>query len=455
EEVLAATVKFGNHELSIADFYSLSIQEVMDLVIKSPWLSPSRRKAARRILQALTDIGLGYLELGQPSPTLSGGEAQRVKLTKYLGRNNLSNQLIVLDEPSTGLHPQDLDGLLKVLDRLVRSGVTIVIVEHNTDIIRAADWIIDLGPGAGPNGGELLYEGPLGMLYHVKESITGNAIKHERAVQPRKPYRKLESRKAPFISIRNARANNLKGVDVDIPKGTLTVVTGVSGSGKSSLIRDVLYTEARRRYLESLSMYERQGIRESAEAPVDAITGLGVTLTVAPHRAHLWSQIPQFTRRNSVGAISELSFHAANLLASLGERQCLKCGAKMNREKTWVFRNAMPQRPSPKLDISREPTLPVHVPNAVDLVPFKLRNPTNSSFTQRNHYAQELCGHPDTGPKPICAKINPSFQHLASGTASTRSRHRGTSCQRKRRPPFSSVMMKPTRLHIGANQLVQ
>ncbi|MDO8055422.1 MAG: hypothetical protein Q6361_01035, partial [Candidatus Hermodarchaeota archaeon] len=268
--------------------------------------------------------------------TLSGGEAQRVKLTKYLGRNNLSNQLIVLDEPSTGLHPQDLDGLLKVLDRLVRSGATIVIVEHNTDIIRAADWIIDLGPGAGPNGGELLYEGPLGMLYHVKESITGNAIKDERAVQPRKPYRKIGSRTAPVISIRNARANNLKGVDVDIPKGTLTVVTGVSGSGKSSLIRDVLQTEARRRYLESLSMYERQGIRESAEAPVDAITGLGVTLTVAPHHAHLWSHIPQFTRRNSVGAISELGFHAANLLASLGERQCLKCGAKMNREKTWV-----------------------------------------------------------------------------------------------------------------------
>jgi excinuclease ABC subunit A len=336
EEVLAATVMFGDQELSIADFYSLSIREVGDIVSKSPWLSLSRRRAADRILQALIDIGLGYLELGQPSPTLSGGEAQRVKLTKYLGRSNLSNQLIVLDEPSTGLHPQDLDGLLKVLDRLVRSGATIVIVEHNTDIIRAADWIIDLGPGAGSKGGELLYAGPLGGLYDVEESITGNAIRDERALQPRRLSRKTESRATPVISIRNARANNLKGVDVDIPKGTLTVVTGVSGSGKSSLIRDVLQTEARRRYLESLSMYERQGIREGAEAPVDAVTGLGVTLTVAPHRAHLWSHIPQFTRRNSVGAISELSFHVADLLASLGERQCLKCGAKMKREKSWV-----------------------------------------------------------------------------------------------------------------------
>ena len=336
EEVLAATIKFADHELSIADFYSLSIQEIGDLVSRSPWLSPSRCKAAHRILKALNDVGLGYLELGQPSPTLSGGEAQRVKLTKYLGRNKLSNQLIVLDEPSTGLHPQDLHGLLRVLDRLVRSGATIVIVEHNTDIIRAADWIVDLGQGAGPKGGELLYAGPLEGLHDVKESITGNALENARAVQPRKPSKKIESRGTPVISIRNARANNLKGVDVDIPKGTLTVVTGVSGSGKSSLIRDVLQTEARRRYLESLSMFERQGVRESAEAPVDVITGLGVTLTVAPHHAHLWSHIPQFTRRNSVGVISELCFHVANLLASLGERRCLKCGAKMKRGKMWV-----------------------------------------------------------------------------------------------------------------------
>jgi excinuclease ABC subunit A len=336
EEVLTATATFGERDLSIADIYSLSIQEVGDLVVTSTWLSPSRRKTAHRILQALKDVGLGYLELGQPSPTLSGGEAQRVKLTKYLGRNKLNDQILVLDEPSTGLHPQDLHGLLKVLDRLVRSGATIVIVEHNTDIIRAADWIIDLGPGAGPQGGRLLYTGPLEGLYDVSESITGNALKEESTIQPRKPSRETALQTPSVISIRNARANNLKGVDVDIPKNALTVVTGVSGSGKSSLVRDVLQTEARRRYLESLSMFERQGMRESAEAPVDGITGLGVTLTVAPHRAHLWSHIPQFTRRNSVGAISELSFHVANLLASLGERRCLECGGTMKRKKMWV-----------------------------------------------------------------------------------------------------------------------
>jgi excinuclease ABC subunit A len=334
--VLAATVRFGNQDYSIADLYALSIREVAGLIAQYPSLSSSRRRAAQRILQALIDVGLGYLELGQPSPTLSGGEAQRVKLTKYLARNNLSSQLIVLDEPSTGLHPQDLDGLLKVLDRLVRTGATIVIIEHNMDIIRAADWVIDLGPGAGPQGGKLLYAGPLTGLYDVKESVTGQALQSESADSSRKPPTTLEHPVTPVISIRNARAHNLKGVSVDIPKGTLTVVTGVSGSGKSSLVRDVLQTEARRRFLETMSMYERQGVRESVEAPVDAIMGLGVTLTVAPHRAHLWSHIPQFTRRNSVGAISELSFHVANLLASLGERRCLECGTKMHREKRWI-----------------------------------------------------------------------------------------------------------------------
>ncbi len=336
KDVLAATIRFGDQELSIADFYALSIQEVKDLVLQSPWTSASQRRTAKRILQAFIDIGLGYLELGQPSPTLSGGEAQRVKLTKYLGRNNLTRQLIVLDEPSTGLHPQDLKGLLKVLDRLVRSGATLVIVEHNTDIMRAADWIIDLGPGAGPWGGKILYAGPLEGLHNVEESITRNALRNEVAVQPQKPSGKPESHRPSVISIRNARANNLKNINVDIPKKTITVFTGVSGSGKTSLIRDVLHTEARRRYLETLSMFERQGLRESAEAPVDSIAGLGMTLTVAPHRAHLWSHIPQFTRRNSVGSTSELSFHVAHLLATLGERKCLECGAQMRRRKTWV-----------------------------------------------------------------------------------------------------------------------
>jgi excinuclease ABC subunit A len=321
--------------MSVADFYATPIGEISDLISGSPWLPRTRRKSTERILQALNDVGLGYMELGQPSPTLSGGEAQRVKLTRHLGRNKLSNQLLILDEPSTGLHPHDLDGLLNVLDRLVRQGATIVVVEHNTDLIRAADWVIDLGPGAGPEGGRVLYQGPVEGLTEVELSLTGQALIGEETLEPLKTIPRPVSEAPSVIAIRNARANNLKGVDVDIPKGKLTVVTGVSGSGKSSLVGDVLQTEARRRYLESLSVYERQGLKEGAEAPVESITGLGVTLTVAPQGAHTWSQIPQFTRRSSVGAVTEISFHLANLLASLGERDCIDCGAEMNREDEW------------------------------------------------------------------------------------------------------------------------
>ncbi len=336
EHVLETFADFSGRRLSIAEFYALPIQEVTELISKSNNIPPTHLHSAERILQALNDVGLGYLELGQPSTTLSGGEAQRVKLTKYLGRNKLADHLIILDEPSTGLHPQDLNGLLLILDRLVRSGATIVVVEHNTDIMRAADWIIDLGPGAGPMGGELLYAGPLEGIFKVNKSCTAHALEEESSFQPKKGTKRQKSAEISKISIRNARANNLKGIDVDIPKNVLTVITGVSGSGKSSLVRDVLYNEARRRYLESLSVYERQGLREGAVALVDSITGLGVTLTIAPHQAHLWSHIPQFTRRNSIGAITELSFHIANVLATLGQRRCLNCHAMMIRDNQWI-----------------------------------------------------------------------------------------------------------------------
>ncbi|MHB1296577.1 MAG: excinuclease ABC subunit UvrA [Anaerolineae bacterium] len=328
EQVLAARVRLGGRDLSIADLYALPIAEATPLLLEEGFLRPGDRQAASGILQALCDVGLGYLSLGQPSPTLSGGEAQRVKLAKFLGRRTLAGQLLVLDEPSTGLHPQDIAGLLVVLDRLVRGGATIVVVEHQTDIIRAADWVIDLGPGAGPAGGRLLYAGPPQGLEEAG-TPTGQALRDEDALEPNGTPASPEGRQAAAISIRDARANNLKGVSVDLPKGALTVVTGVSGSGKSSLVGDVLEAEARRRFLETLSLYERQSTREGPEAAVGSLSGLGVTLSVTPDRR-------MYDRRSTVGTASEISHHLAELLAWLGERRCLTCGATLRRESEWV-----------------------------------------------------------------------------------------------------------------------
>ncbi|MGC9394798.1 MAG: hypothetical protein ACP5J4_08080 [Anaerolineae bacterium] len=333
DEVLAAKVQFGERHLSIADLYELSIAEVARLLLRDPRLTGRQRRTARRILSALRDIGLDYLHLGQPSPTLAGGEAQRVKLAKFLGKRNLSDKVLILDEPSTGLHPKDITGLLTVLDRLVHSGATIVIVEHNTDVIRAADWVIDLGPGAGPKGGRLLYAGAPDGLLQADGSLTGKALREEAVNhQPSAISDQLSavSRQpsgvgdSGAICIRGARANNLKGVDVDIPKGKLTVITGVSGSGKSSLVGDVLEAEARRRLLESLSVYEHQGLREGPEAPVDAVGGLGVVVTVGSTRG-------LHARRATVGTVTELSHHLAILLSWLGERRCLECAQRMER----------------------------------------------------------------------------------------------------------------------------
>ena len=297
-------------------------------------LQGNKRRAALRILQALTDIGLGYLSLGQPSPTLSGGEAQRVKLAKYLGKRSLESEMLILDEPSTGLHPKDVGGLLTVLDRLVRSGATVVVVEHNTDIIRAADWVVDLGPGAGAAGGQVCYSGNVQGLLTAEDSKTAAALRDEDQILagnfPADTVRtthknRLSDDDSRFISIKGARANNLKNVDAIFPKGRFTVVTGVSGSGKSSLVGNVLEAEARRRFLETLSLYERQGTQEGPEAPVDEVRGLGVAVTIGG------GSRGAFGRRNTVGTATEIQHHLAVLFALLGERNCPACGVPMQR----------------------------------------------------------------------------------------------------------------------------
>ncbi|MHA1932437.1 MAG: hypothetical protein ACW96X_07850, partial [Promethearchaeota archaeon] len=324
EKVLKKKVVFGENSYSISEFYDLSVSEIANLIGKENRLSLNDLQKLKEMIKTLKEIGLGYLTLGQPSPSLSGGEAQRIKLSKYLGKTSLKNQIIILDEPSTGLHPQDLKGLLVILDRLVRARATVIIVEHNLDVIKAADWVIDLGPGAGDEGGNIIYSGPFEGLIECPDSETAKALKIDESITP--SSKKGERISVDKIIIKNAHIHNLKGIDVEFPKNSINVVTGVSGSGKSSLVSDVIEAEAKRRFFETLSMYERQGIHAGPEVLVDEISGLGVTSHVISTRA-MHSRF--FMVRNTIGKATEISHHIANLLVYAGEGKCPKCGASM------------------------------------------------------------------------------------------------------------------------------
>ncbi|MFW9876755.1 MAG: hypothetical protein ACFFG0_26980, partial [Candidatus Thorarchaeota archaeon] len=335
DEILSKIISFGDKKLNIAEFYNLPIAEVIKVLNNETRLSDKELKSIRHMLKTLKDIGLGYLSLGQPSPTLSGGEAQRVKLSKYLGKVTLKNHLIILDEIA-GLHPQDLAGLLTILDRLLHVGATIIIVEHNIDIIRAADWVIDLGQGSGPNGGKVMYQGPLDKFEETKKSLTAQALKLEERVIPLIQKENKIKERSKNIIIQNAHIHNLKNVNVKIPKKKFTVVTGVSGSGKSSLIIDTLETEARRRYLETLSMYERQSTKESTDALVDKIQGLGITALIIPEKIiQGWF----FNLRNTIGRVTDITLHLANIFSFMGVRSCPKCNHKMVRKENWFCKN--------------------------------------------------------------------------------------------------------------------
>ena len=239
-------VKVGGK--SITELVNISVSELLPWVEKLK-LSEHEEKIAKRILteirnrlQYLLDVGLGYLTLNRPSNSLSGGESQRINLATSLG-SSLVGSLYILDEPSIGLHSRDTERLIKVLKQLRALGNTVIVVEHDEEIIRAADWLIDIGPEAGRLGGEVIYNGPsegiagAGDTSHTLRFLTGA----ETIPLP------LARRKSnSYIEVKGARANNLKGIDVRFPLGLMTCVTGVSGSGKSSLVRDIFYNAMKR-----------------------------------------------------------------------------------------------------------------------------------------------------------------------------------------------------------------
>ena len=303
-----------------------SIAEALEMTVSEAVVFFKDQAEVVARLQPLADVGLDYLRLGQPVPTLSGGEAQRLKLAGHLtekkGSDPISSKLFLFDEPTTGLHFEDIAKLLRAFRKLIAAGNSLVVIEHNLDVIRAADWILDLGPEGGEGGGQLVCEGTPDEVMKHATSHTGKALReYEQKIgsDPIFPVQEPAGRYlGNAIRIHNAREHNLQSIDVEIPRQRFTVVTGVSGSGKSTLAFDILFAEGQRRYLESLNAYARQFVQVASRPDVDAIYGIPPTVAIEQRTS-------RGGRKSTVGTLTEIHHFLRLLFVKLGTQHCPEC----------------------------------------------------------------------------------------------------------------------------------
>ncbi|MCG8585448.1 MAG: excinuclease ABC subunit UvrA, partial [Pirellulales bacterium] len=301
---------------SIADVLEMDVQQALEHFENVPKIQSK--------LQTLHDVGLDYLKIGQPSPTLSGGEAQRIKLARELVKKSTGQTLYLLDEPTTGLHFADIKMLLKVLHDFADAGNTVLIVEHNLDVVKTADWIIDLGPEGGAGGGQIVAAGTPEDVARNRKSHTGRALAPMLGIKTRakstpaakKPRRATREIKA--IKVSGARQHNLKDVDAAIPRDQMTVCCGPSGSGKTSLAMDTIYAEGQRRYVESLGAYARQFVGQMEKPHVEHVEGLSPAVAIEQKNM---GQTP----RSTVGTVTEIYDYLRILFARLGTPYCPDC----------------------------------------------------------------------------------------------------------------------------------
>ncbi len=312
------TLQIRFKDKNIHDVLEMDVQEAVELFANVPKI--------RDMLQTLHDVGLDYLKLGQASPTLSGGEAQRIKLARELCRRSTGKTLYILDEPTTGLHFVDIDRLLKVLHGFVEAGNTVVVIEHNLDVIKTADWVIDLGPDGGAGGGQIVCAGTPEVVARCQESHTGQALKDlfSRSSTDRNGLKHGKARKRPafkphtHLIVKGASQHNLKNIDVSIPRDQMTVCCGPSGSGKSSLAMDTIFAEGQRRYVESLSSYARQFLGQVQKPRVEHVSGLSPAISIE-------QQTTSKSPRSTVGTVTEIYDYLRILFARLGQPHCPAC----------------------------------------------------------------------------------------------------------------------------------
>ena len=325
-------------DLSVADVLELTVSEAVQLFRDD--------REVQRVLQPIVDVGLEYVKLGQPVPTLSGGEAQRLKLAGFLAEaaqdKSASRQpvakrgrLFMFDEPTTGLHFDDIAKLMRSFRKLLDAGHSIIVIEHNLDVVRAADWLIDLGPEGGDAGGLIVCTGTPEEVKRHPTSFTGKAladydralgfdgqvVEESSALQTILKRARDERRASEeVICIVNAREHNLHSLSVDIPRGKFSVITGVSGSGKSTLAFDILFNEGQRRYLESLNAYARSIVQPAGRPEVDAVYGIPPTVAIE-------QRLSRGGRKSTVATTTEVWHFLRLLYVKLGLQHCTKDGS--------------------------------------------------------------------------------------------------------------------------------
>jgi excinuclease ABC subunit A len=294
---------------SIADALAMTVEEALSLFDPSD----DRDYVLRRALDPVLRVGLGYLPLGQPLSTLSGGEAQRLKLARALSEKAAAT-LFVVDEPSAGLHARDAAHVIDALQALVDDGASVVVVEHDLGVVRACDWVIDLGPGGGPDGGMIVAKGTPEDVA-TTNTRTGLALRSAAPVTAASPATAAATNE---ILVSHAREHNLKDVTCAIPHGKVCVVTGPSGSGKSSLAFDVIFAEGQRRFMETLTPYARQFLPTLPRPDVDDVSGV-------PPAIALEQRLSRGGANSTVATVTEIAHYLRLLYAKVGELHCPKC----------------------------------------------------------------------------------------------------------------------------------
>ncbi len=317
--------------------YNMAEMLALDIVTAQRLFAHESNARARRIaarLQVLVDVGLGHLGLGQPLNTLSGGENQRLKLAHILVESLTSDKqgkgrFLILDEPGTGLHFRDLEVLLRVFDRLVEQGNTLLVIEHNMELIKCADHVIDLGPEGGSGGGQIVAQGTPEDVASSGAGYTSHflaeALHMEVASLPLMAAEEHDSSVPEgVIALRGARHHQLKNIDVDIPRNAMTVVTGLSGSGKSTLAFDIVFAEGQKRFMDVMSPYARQFTEQMETPDIDRLTGLPPTVAIEQNRSRGGC-------KSTVGTVTEIWQFLRLLYAKLGQPHCPKCKVPVGR----------------------------------------------------------------------------------------------------------------------------